>query len=103
MPIVNFAFTATALDDYALRRVAEECESRLQSVPNTGHIYIVGGQPRRALVQLDPLRMAAYGVSAGEITRAVRAANVSLPAGAFSRENQQVLVTRASRCARLTN
>ncbi len=93
VPVVSFAFTSDMLDDYALRRIAEECESRLQSVPDTGRTYIVGGQPRRALVRLDPLRMAAYGVSAADIERAVRGANVSLPAGAFSRENQQVLVT----------
>ncbi|MCX7020520.1 MAG: efflux RND transporter permease subunit [Candidatus Sumerlaeota bacterium] len=93
VPIVNLTFTSAKLDEYGLRRVAEEAEIRIQAVSDTGRTYIVGGQPRRAFVKLDPVKMAAYSVSTSDITRALQAANVSLPAGAFAQQNQQYLVT----------
>ncbi|MEZ5987543.1 MAG: efflux RND transporter permease subunit [Planctomycetota bacterium] len=48
------------LDDFALRRVAEECESRLQAVPDTGRTEVVGGRPRRMQVLLDPDRLESH-------------------------------------------
>jgi len=93
VPIVNLTFASCQLDEFALRRIAEEAESRVQSVPNTGRTYIVGGQPRTVLVRLDPGKMAAYGVAVGDIRRALQAMNVSVQAGSFSRENQEYLVT----------
>ncbi len=93
VPIINLTFASCQLDEYALRRIAEEAESRVQAVPNTGRTYIVGGQPRTALVHLDPGKMAAYGIAVSDIERALRALNVSLPVGTFARDNQQYLVT----------
>ncbi|MCX7718852.1 MAG: efflux RND transporter permease subunit [Candidatus Sumerlaeaceae bacterium] len=92
VPVVTLTFTSDRLDEYALRRIAEEAESRIQGVKNTGLTTIHGGAPRRALVQLDPLQMAARGVSAGDITRALRATNVSIPAGRFAQANQNYVV-----------
>ncbi|AXA36216.1 MAG: efflux RND transporter permease subunit [Candidatus Hydrogenedentota bacterium] len=93
VPIINLTFTSCKLDEFALRRIAEEAESRVQSVPNTGRTYIVGGQPRRALVHLDSGKLAAYGLAISDIERALKATNVSLPAGSFAQGNQQYLVT----------
>ncbi len=93
VPIINLTFTSCQLDEYALRRIAEEAEARVQSVPNTGRTYIVGGQPRTALVRLDPGKMAAYGVAVSDVQRALRAMNASLQAGSFAQDNQQYLVT----------
>jgi multidrug efflux pump subunit AcrB len=93
VPIINLTFASCQLDEYALRRIAEEVESRVQAVPNTGRTYIVGGQPRTALVQLDPGKMAAYNLAVSDIQRALRAMNASLQAGSFAHDNQQYLVT----------
>jgi multidrug efflux pump subunit AcrB len=92
VPVVTLTFTSDRLDEYALRRIAEEAEIRIQAVKNTGLTSIHGGAPRRALVRLDPLQMAARGVSVGDITRALRATNVSIPAGRFAQGNQNYLV-----------
>jgi multidrug efflux pump subunit AcrB len=70
VPIINLTFASCQLDEYALRRIAEEAESRVQAVPNTGRTYIVGGQPRTALVQLDPGKMAAHGVGLSRMSSA---------------------------------
>lgn len=93
VPIINLTFASCQLDEYALRRIAEEAEARVQAVPNTGRTYIVGGQPRTALVHLDAGKMAAYGVAVSDIQRALKAMNVSLQAGTFAQDNQQYLVT----------
>ncbi|MCX7625903.1 MAG: efflux RND transporter permease subunit [Candidatus Sumerlaeaceae bacterium] len=92
VPIINLTFASCQLDEYALRRIAEEAEARVQAVPNTGRTYIVGGQSRTALVQLDVGKMAAYGVAVSDIQRALKAMNVSLPAGSFAQDDRLYLV-----------
>lgn len=47
------------IDDHALRRIAEEVEIALQSVPQTNRTSIVGGRPRVVRVELDPDALAA--------------------------------------------
>jgi multidrug efflux pump subunit AcrB len=71
------------IDDHILYRVAEEVAEKLQSIPNTSRIEIVGGRPRIVRVNLDPERLAAYGLSAVEVGKAIRASNVNLQVGSF--------------------
>ncbi len=61
--------------------MAEELEIRLQGVKNAGRTYIVGGRQRQISVHLSPQRMAGRGVGIDAIERALKAANVALPAG----------------------
>ncbi|MCE5267569.1 MAG: efflux RND transporter permease subunit [Planctomycetaceae bacterium] len=68
-------------DEMTLRRVAEEMAQRLAGLDNVSRAYVVGGRPRVVQILIDPDRMAAYHVSALELERAVRAANVRQTAG----------------------
>ena len=43
-----------ALDDFALRRLAEEIEIELHALPETNRTYVVDGRPRVARVELRP-------------------------------------------------
>ncbi len=84
VPIVNITLHSQRYGDVELRRIAEELESKLQAVPNTGPTSIVGGRPRQVRVEFDPERLAGRGLSLADIKRAVRAANVTRPAGSFA-------------------
>ncbi|NTV43157.1 MAG: efflux RND transporter permease subunit, partial [Syntrophobacteraceae bacterium] len=90
VPVVNLTLTSAAYDDYALRRMAEELEIRLQSVKNAGRTYISGGRPRQISVHLSAQRMAGRGVSIEDIRRVLEAANASKPAGSLVRDNREV-------------
>ncbi len=92
VPIVTLTLTSAQADSHALRRVGEELVERLAAVKNTSRAYVVGGEPRRVQVYLDPERMHAYGVSPLEVERAIRAANVSITAGDFTRRDQSYVV-----------
>jgi len=54
---------------------------RLERVPGVGSTALYGGAERELQVTVDPERMAHYGLTIGEITRALRAANASVSAG----------------------
>lgn len=79
-------------DSYSLRRVAEELVERLAVVPHVSRAYVVGGEPRAIAVDLDADRLRAHQLSPLEISRAVRSANVMLPAGAYTRNDANVRV-----------
>lgn len=78
--------------DHELRRIAEEIQRELQSIPNTNRVLVVGGRPRRVTVELDAQRLAAHQTSSLQLMRALQAANITLPAGEFSQQNQQFVV-----------
>jgi len=78
--------------DHELRRIAEEVQRELQSIPNTNRVLVVGGRPRRVTIELDDQRLAAHQTSSLQVARALQAANVSIPAGQFSQQNEQFIV-----------
>lgn len=92
VPVVNLTLTSGSSGSDQLRRVAEELVERLSIVPKVSRAYVVGGEPRIVEVQLNADRLAAYELSPLEVARALRAANVTLPAGTFARDNQTVVV-----------
>jgi len=90
VPIVTL--TLTGGDGYSLRRVAEEMGNRLAHLLDISRINIIGGRPRQLLVHLSPDDMAGHNISPLEVERAIRAANVTLPAGSFDRNNAEFQV-----------
>src|SRR5579864_6516000 len=79
-PIMNIAFTGAPLDQ--LYDVAtNEIQPDLQSVPGVGQVGISGGLQREIEVQIDYQKLAAYGVTAAQISSALSSANVAVPSG----------------------
>ncbi len=69
-----------------LTRVAEDVvKRRLETINGVGQVRIIGGQKRRIEIAVDPIRLAAAGVSALEVFRAIGVANVSVPGGRLER------------------
>ncbi len=67
-----------------LTRFAEKSvKQRIERLKGVGQIVILGGQERQINVNLDPIRLAATGVSALEVQRAIATANVNVPGGQF--------------------
>jgi multidrug efflux pump subunit AcrB len=75
-----------------LRRVGEELVDKLASVPNVSRVAIVGGEPRIVRVELSAEGMQGYQISPLEISQALSASNVTLPAGDFRNGNESVVV-----------
>ncbi|MBN1477862.1 efflux RND transporter permease subunit [Candidatus Sumerlaeota bacterium] len=95
VPIVNVTLWSDRpdlYDDFALRRIAEQLEVRLQGVENVGRTTIIGGRPRRVRVELVPEWLAAHQTSALQVLEALRATDVNLQAGSFDQLNTESLV-----------
>lgn len=92
VPVVTFTLTSGVRDDYALRRMADEVVTRLQGTDSAGVAYVVGGRPRELLVRPSAARMAAYRITAIDLSRAIQASNSSLVAGTFDRSDRAVRV-----------
>jgi multidrug efflux pump subunit AcrB len=92
VPIVNVTLWRDHYDDYRLRRVAEQVEVALQSIPKTGRTEIFGGRRRQISVSLDPERLAAHRLTALEVVDVLKGANSNRASGSYTRENREIFV-----------
>ena len=81
-----------ALTDYLQRVVLPQ----LSSIDGVASVDLYGGQTLAMRVWLDPARMAARGISAGEIAQALRGNNVQSRA----RQTKGLYVVSTSRSTR---
>jgi multidrug efflux pump subunit AcrB len=82
----------TEIDDYALRRIAEELEIELQSVPQTNRTAITGGRKRTVRVELEPETLAARQTTPLDVAWALAVSNVQSRAGEFDRRDTTIPV-----------
>lgn len=71
----------TARGATELGAVARTLETELKRVPGTRDVYTRGAPHRAVVVELDATRLAAHGMTVGELAQALAAANVVLQAG----------------------
>ncbi|HEX6670294.1 MAG TPA: efflux RND transporter permease subunit [Gemmatimonadales bacterium] len=90
VPILALTFWGGGYDEYLLRQIAGELRNELQRIPDVAQIDLIGGAPRVVEVVPDPVRLAAHGLSAGQLLQALEAANAVLPAGAVLDANRHV-------------
>ncbi|MFN0151425.1 MAG: efflux RND transporter permease subunit [bacterium] len=63
-----------------LRRVAAELAIELRKTPGVSRVRILGGEPREVLVQPDPARMTAAGISIDQLIGVLTRAGLAFPA-----------------------
>jgi multidrug efflux pump subunit AcrB len=78
VPVVAVTIRGDRYDDHQLRLVAGQLGDALKEVPNVSEVTLIGGRPRQVQVELDPARMAAYGLDPLGVRDALAAANVQL-------------------------
>ena len=95
-PIVWLALSSAQHTGLELTDVADRIlKERIQRFPGVGSV-IIGGERRYAMrVWLDPLRMAAHGLTTGEVEAAIRGENAEIPGGRVEgREREFAVRTR---------
>jgi len=93
VPILSLTFWSDTADHYTLRRVGAEVENLIKREKNVSITNLIGGYRRQIKVNLDPTRLAAYGLSEQQVTSLVWAANQEADAGSYpSSTDGQVLV-----------
>jgi hydrophobe/amphiphile efflux-1 (HAE1) family protein len=69
-----------------LTRFADkQVKQRIERLAGVGQVVILGGQERQINVHLDAIQLAAAGVSAIDVQRAISSANVNVPGGRIER------------------
>ena len=94
VPVVTLTLWSKDGDQgaYELERVAHAAEVELKRVPGTREVQTLGGPGRAVLVRLDADRLASYGLSALDLSNALRASNYAMPTGKLTRDNRDIVV-----------
>jgi len=99
-PVLRLAVSSDTLGEAALTRVVEtDIVPALVSVPGVADVSVYGDRERQLRVVVDPLRLAAHGLSVGDVAAVLRTAPLDVPAGSFT-SNDMDLIVRAD--ARVT-
>ncbi len=94
VPVVSLTLHGHSADTgpIDLERVAQAIESDLKRVPGTREVRTLGGPGRSVLVEVDPARLDATGLTLTELRDALHAANMGLPVGELVSGNRRLLV-----------
>jgi multidrug efflux pump subunit AcrB len=88
VPVLALTLHGADHDANALRQLAVHLEDEIRTVPDVAETFVVGGAPRQFQVTLDPARLAASGVTPGEVAVALEGANARLTAGHLTTADQ---------------
>jgi len=92
VPVLALTLHGQGYDGFALRQLAAELRAELQRISDVAQVELIGGDPRVVLVEPDPARLAANGLSAAALAGTLSAANALLPAGAVLESNRSLPV-----------
>lgn len=95
-PIAWFILRAAPGNTRAVGTYREFAEDvigdRLQRVPGVSQVNVYGGSERELRVEVDPLRLAQYGLTVPDVVAALRLANVSVSAGEVEEGKRRYVV-----------
>jgi len=92
-PIITMTVQSTTrnpleLSDYAENVIAE----RLQTIPGVSSVQIWGQKKYAMRLWVDPVKLAAYGITVADVRTALDAQNVELPTGKLTGANTELTV-----------
>ncbi|MFA7249850.1 MAG: efflux RND transporter permease subunit [Dehalococcoidia bacterium] len=90
MPIMQLAVSDGALTPEQLYRVAKDVVvPEFEQVNGVSQVELVGGRKEEIRIEIDPGRLAAYGLSMSQVQSALAAANTSIPGGSVTQGPRQ--------------
>ncbi len=87
VPVLALTLHSKSTDANTLRQIAVHLADEIRTVPEVAETFVTGGAPKQIRVELDAARLAASGVSPGEVALALRGANARLAAGELATNN----------------
>ena len=96
VPIIALTLHSARYSDYELRRMAEEMLFHLSQVPDISRTSLVGGRSRQVRVELNPMSLAAHGLTALAVRQALAGADAAALAGSFDQAGQNYQLTSDS-------
>lgn len=89
LPVLRMGVTASLPPTQLYDLIDNNIKPQLSNVSGVGQVNIIGGNEREIQVNVDQEKLRAYGLSIGQVSQAIAAANTSYPAGQLeTRESQ---------------
>jgi CzcA family heavy metal efflux pump len=89
-------YIAVASDRHSLMEVKEQAEfvvkKRLMATSGVAQVVTVGGETKQYQVEIDPMRLQAFGVTVGQVTQALKGSNENFAAGVVKQHDQDYLL-----------
>ena len=92
VPFLALTLWSNQMDGYQIRRVAAELRNELQKIPDISATQVIGGQRRQLLVELNPVQLATFGVSASQVRGMLQMENREADAGTLTAGNEAIAV-----------
>ncbi|MEM7778119.1 MAG: efflux RND transporter permease subunit, partial [Pseudomonadota bacterium] len=91
--IVRLSATSPSLAIEELsRKIETEVVPELMAVSGVADVTIFGSRERVLRVVIDPMRLASYGLSVGDVVNVLRTARLDVPSGSFKSDEQEIIV-----------
>ncbi|MHB1302496.1 MAG: efflux RND transporter permease subunit [Acidiphilium sp.] len=88
-PVLTLALTSKTVPLYEIADAAEtQIVPKLSEIGGVGAVSVEGGMTKAIRINVDPARLAAYGISLEDVRNAIANANQSGAKGAFDGRNQ---------------
>lgn len=91
-PVIKAGVTANLPPRKIYDLVDNQLRPILQNVPGVGQVNIIGGEKREIQVNVMQDKLLAYGLSIGQVIKAISNANLSFPAGSIETTNKQLAI-----------
>jgi multidrug efflux pump subunit AcrB len=92
VPVMTLTLSSASYDADALRGIAVHLEDEVRTVTDVAETFVTGGRSRQVEVRLDAGKLAARGVTPGEVLQAIRGSNARVQAGELAMANQGVRI-----------
>jgi hydrophobe/amphiphile efflux-1 (HAE1) family protein len=92
-PIITMTVQSATRDQLQLSDYAENVISqRIQTIPGVSSVQIWGQKRYAMRLWIDPMKLASYGLTVGDVRTALNRENVELPSGKISGDNTELIV-----------
>jgi multidrug efflux pump subunit AcrB len=92
VPVLTLTLHGASVNANTLREIAAHLEDEIRTVPDVAETFVTGGAAKQIRVAIDPARLAAGGVTPGEVIQALRGSNARLAAGEIAEGNRVVRI-----------
>ncbi|CCH52564.1 Nodulation protein nolG [Fibrisoma limi BUZ 3] len=89
LPVLRMGVTANLPPTQLYDLIDDNIKPQLSNVSGVGQVNVIGGNEREIQVNVNQEKLRGYGLSIGQVSQAIAAANTSFPAGQLeTRESQ---------------
>jgi multidrug efflux pump subunit AcrB len=88
VPIMALTLWGSAFDDVQLRQIGGQLQETLKELPDISEIAVIGGRPRRVIVDLDPSALSARRLDPVSVQQALMRTNTRSTSGSVVTANR---------------